>query len=108
MSSAKRSQGQGDGTDLERMAVLGEMCADAAHEINNLMGAACSYAELEIASREGEGEASYLDTILHLTRLAGDLALNVLHFSSPADGDVADVEEAVGAVFGLFGYRRRK
>ena len=108
MSRGRKSPNDEEGGYLERMAVLGEMFAEAAHEINNVMGAASSYAELELDRDRAADTASYVPTILALTRMAGDLALNVLHFSAPVEGDVGDVEESIQAVLGLYGYRRRK
>lgn len=107
MSEGTTARG-GDATYLERMALLGEMFAEAAHEINNLMGAACAYAELELSRADLEESRSHVPMILDLTRLAGELAMNVLHFSTPVAGGVGDVEEAVKAVLGLYAYRCRK
>ena len=108
MRSEKQLPPAPDLAYLGRMALLGEMFAEAAHEINNIMGAAAAYVELELHQPGGTESSTRLKSVLDLTHLAGELAVNVLHFSSPVNADIGRVAEAVDAVLGLFRYRERR
>jgi CheY-like chemotaxis protein len=107
MSNGKNPADRGNDLYLERMAILGEMFAEAAHEINNLLGAACAYLELE-ADERGQDTSRHVQVTAGLARLAADLTTNVLHFAGRVLEDAGDVRECVMAAVGLFGYRTRR
>jgi CheY-like chemotaxis protein len=93
---------------LERLAILGEMFAEVAHELNNLMGAAIGYAEFEMQHQSNPESRRHLGNVVQLAQLASQLSMNVLYFASPVASTQGVVDEAVRAVLDLYSYRIRK
>lgn len=97
-----------ESAQLERLAILGEMFAEVAHELNNLMGAAIGYAELEMQRQSKPESRRHLEYVVQLAQLASQLSMNVLYFASPVASTQGAVDEAVRAVLDLYSYRTRK
>ena len=85
---------------VERLAVLGELYSETAHEIRNLMQSVAGMLEVELA----RGANQRLQVALEDAMLAGEIASNLLSFGAETK-DAGDVTAAVDAVLQF--YRRR-
>jgi len=108
MAKQQRHANDPESAQLERLAILGEMFAEVAHEVNNLMGAAIGYAEFEMHHQSRPESRRHLGSVVQLAQLASQLAMNVLYFASPVASTHGVVDEAVRAVLDLYSYRVRK
>jgi CheY-like chemotaxis protein/two-component sensor histidine kinase len=92
--------------ELQRMAILGELLAGMAHEINNLMVGVLGYADLELQQGRGEESRHNLTQILECGRGVRELTQNLLHFArSPDPAASGSIEEAVTSTLSLFQQR---
>ena len=89
-----------------RMALLGQLAAHLAHELNNVLMAVVGHAEVG-RERIADSEATAtLDKILKSAQQASKLTRNFLQFVSPPDDEASgDVAEAAENVLDLFSYR---
>lgn len=94
---------------LERLAILGEMFAEAAHEVNNLVGAIAAYAELELYAAGRSSPSESLEKILELSRWAGELMQGAMSFGAPkSTATPANVDIVMKEVVDLFHYKSRR
>ncbi len=89
--------------ELQRLAMLGQLFAEGAQEINTLLELACTYVQLEVHGRANPGESEgHLQTIFDLAMIARDAALTVLEFSCPMPPEGGQTAYAVETVLRLF------
>jgi CheY-like chemotaxis protein len=92
-----------DLVELQRLAMLGQLFAEGAQEINALLELACTYVQLEIHGRASPGESEgHLQTIFDLAMIARDAALTVLEFSWPMPPQGGQTTYAIETVLRLF------
>jgi len=89
--------------ELQRLAMLGQLFAEGAREINTLLELACTYVQLEVHGRAQPGESDgHLQTIFDLAMIARDAALTVLEFSWPMPPEGGQTTYAIETVLRLF------
>jgi CheY-like chemotaxis protein len=92
-----------DLVELQRLAMLGQLFAEGAQEINTLLELACTYVQLEVHGRAAPGESEgHLQTIFDLAMIARDAALTVLEFSWPKPPKGGQTTYAIDTVLRLF------
>jgi CheY-like chemotaxis protein len=85
--------------DLQRLAMLGQLFAEGARELNDLLALACTYTQLEMHEHdEKRGSEGRLQTIFDMTMVARDAALGVLEFAEPTGARAGQPTQPIVAV----------
>jgi CheY-like chemotaxis protein len=89
--------------ELQRLAMVGQLFSETAHEINSLLELACNFLQVEAeGSAKTDRPDSHLQTVFDLAMIARDAALTVTEFSWPAPVDGQQTLYAIETVLRLF------